>query len=101
MESFTRLKGIAAPLLRANIDTHLQLPARGSWYGLFVPRKTPAEVVAKIEKLVMALANDSPAAAVIRGLGAEPVFGSSRDFAVAIHEEDAFLAGLVKQYPLK
>jgi len=82
-------------------EAGLQLPPRGSWYGLFLPRKTAAEIVAKTERLVMALANDSAAAAVMRGLGAEPVFGSSRDFANAIQEEDAFLEGLVKQYSLK
>ncbi len=81
-------------------EAGLSLPPRGSWYGLFVPRHTPQAIVAKIEKLIVALADDRAAASVLRGLGAEPVFGTSRDFAVAIREEDAFLEDLVKQYSL-
>lgn len=37
---------------------------------------------------------------VIADLGEETVFGASRDFSVAIQEEDAFLESLVKQYSL-
>lgn len=81
-------------------EAGLDVPTRGSWYGLFLPLKTPPEVLAKVEKLVTALAADRAAADVIRSLGAEPVFGSSRDFAAAVREEAVFLEGLARQYPL-
>ena len=35
------------------------------------------------------------------GPGGEPVFGSQRDFAKVVGEEEAFLASLVKQFPLE
>ena len=81
-------------------EAGLNVPPRGSWYGLFLPVRTPPEVVAKVEKLVTALAADRAAGDVIRSIGAEPVFGSSRDFATAVREEAVFLDGLVKQYSL-
>jgi tripartite-type tricarboxylate transporter receptor subunit TctC len=82
-------------------EVGLQVPARGSWYGLFVPRNTPPDVIAKVEKLITSLASDPAAQEVIRTLGAEPVFGGSREFSAAIREEEAFLDGLVRQYPLR
>lgn len=82
-------------------EAGLNVPARGSWYGLFVPRNTPPEVIAKIERLMTTMAKEPEAQQVVRTLGAEPVFGGSRDFVSAIAEEEAFLDGLVKQYPLK
>lgn len=82
-------------------EAGLQVPPRGSWYGLFVPVNTPPEVVAKIEKLVTALAADPAAQEAMRNIGAEPVFGPSREFAAGIREEAAFLDALVQQYPLK
>lgn len=81
-------------------EAGLQVPPRGSWYGLFVPRTTPADVVAKIEKEVMSLSADKSANEIVRALGAEPVFGSSKDFSGGIREEQAFLDDMVKQYPL-
>jgi tripartite-type tricarboxylate transporter receptor subunit TctC len=82
-------------------EAGLQVPARGSWYGLFVPAKTPPEVIAKIEKVVTALAADPAAQEVMRNIGAEPVFGPSREFAAGIKEDAAFLDSLLQQYPLK
>lgn len=81
-------------------EAGLQVPARGSWYGLFVPRQTPPEIVAKIEKAAMTLAGDSHAQDVMHAMGAEAVFGSSRDFAAGVKEEEVFLDGLLQQYPL-
>lgn len=81
-------------------EAGLNVPPRGSWYGLFVPKGTPADVVAKIDQVLTPLAHDATAAAVVRGLGAEPVFGGSREFAAGVAEENAFLADLVKEYPL-
>ena len=37
----------------------------------------------------------------VRALGAEPVFGGSREFAEAIRDDEAFLDELIKQYPIK
>jgi tripartite-type tricarboxylate transporter receptor subunit TctC len=90
-----------APEVPTFREAGLNVPARGSWYGLFVPRQTPPEVIARIEQVLKSLANDPEAQQIVQGLGAEPVFGSSREFAAAIKDEEVFLDGLVKQYPLK
>lgn len=82
-------------------EAGLNVPARGSWYGLFVPRNTPPAVVAAIEKATMALAGDKEAGSAIRALGAEPVFGTSREFSKSVAEEQVFLDDMVKQYSLK
>lgn len=82
-------------------EAGLQFPVRGAWYGLFVPRRTPPEVVAKIEKLVTGMQSDPAAAAAIRVMGAEPVFGTAQDFAAAMQDDEQFLESLVKQYPLR
>ena len=81
-------------------EAGLNVPARGSWYGLFVPRKTPPEVVARIETMLKGLAADPEARQVVQALGAEPVFGSTRDFAAAVEDEQKFLDGLIRQFPL-
>ncbi len=82
-------------------EAGLNVPVRGSWYGLFVPRNTPPAVVTTIEKATMALAKDPEAAKVIRALGAEPVFGNSQEFSRSVAEEQVFLDDMVKQYSLK
>lgn len=82
-------------------EAGLNVPPRGSWYGLFVPRNTPAEVIARIEQVLKSMANDAEAQQIVRNMGAEPVFGGSREFGSAIKDEEVFLDGLVKQYPLK
>ncbi|MDN8614986.1 Bug family tripartite tricarboxylate transporter substrate binding protein [Variovorax ginsengisoli] len=81
-------------------EAGLNVPARGSWYGLFVPRKTPPEVVARIETMLKGLAADPEARQVVQALGAEPVFGSTRDFVAAVEDEQKFLDGLIRQFPL-
>lgn len=81
-------------------EAGLQIPPRGSWYGLFVPARTPADVVARIEKVAMSMAQEKAMTDGIRALGAEPVFGSSQEFSTGIREEQAFLDDMVRQYPL-
>jgi tripartite-type tricarboxylate transporter receptor subunit TctC len=81
-------------------EAGLDVPPRGSWYGLFVPKGTPADVVARIEKLVTSLAHDPVATELMHALGAEPVFGSSDEFARGVRDESEFLDALVKQYSL-
>ena len=43
---------------------------------------------------------DPEASQVVQALGAEPVFGSTRDFAAAVEDEQKFLDGLIRQFPL-
>ena len=90
-----------APTVPTLREAGLNLPPRQSWYGLFVPKKTPPEVIARIEQVIAAMANEKASLDGMRNLGAEPVYGNARDFAAALQEEDQFLDTLVAQYPLK
>lgn len=82
-------------------EAGIQMPVRGSWYGLFAPRGTPADAIARIEKGVMTAAGDKWVRQSVEALGGEPVFGSQRDFATIVRDEEAYLASLVKQFPLE
>ena len=37
----------------------------------------------------------------VEALGGEPVFGSNRDFATVVRDEETYLAFLVKRFPLE
>ena len=82
-------------------EAGIQMPVRGSWYGLFAPRKVPEDVLARIEKAVLTAATDKAARQSVDALGGEPVFGPQRDFATVFRDEEAFLASLIRQYPLE
>ena len=82
-------------------EAGIQMPARGSWYGLFAPRGTPPDAIARIEKGVMTAATDKWVRQSVEALGGEPVFGTQRDFAAIVREEETYLAALVKQFPLE
>lgn len=82
-------------------EAGIQMPVRGSWYGLFAPRKTPEDIVAKIEKGVLTAAGDKAARQSVEALGGEPVFGPQREFAAVFRDEETFLASLIKQFPLE
>ena len=82
-------------------EAGIPMPVRGSWYGLFAPRGTPPDAITRIEKGVMTAAGDKWVRQSVEALGGEPVFGSQRDFAKVVSEEEAFLASLVKQFPLE
>ena len=93
-------RSIEAPEVPTFREAGLNVPPRGSWYGLFVPRDTPPDVVSRIEKVAMSMAADPAALKAMRELGAEPVFGSAKDFATGVKEEQVFLDEMVRQYPL-
>jgi hypothetical protein len=51
--------------------------------------------------VIAAMSAEKTATDGMRSLGAEPVFGTAKEFAAALQEEDLFLDGLVAQYQLK
>lgn len=67
-----------------------------SWFGLWVPVGTPAGVVAKINKDVVAVLKDPQVDAQLRGLGAIPHPESSAEFAAFIHAEGKRWADVVR-----
>jgi tripartite-type tricarboxylate transporter receptor subunit TctC len=60
-----------------------------SWFTIAAPAKTPADVIAKVNKSVNTYMADKEMIAKMRKLGADPVGGSPDDMAKLIAEENA------------
>jgi tripartite-type tricarboxylate transporter receptor subunit TctC len=58
-----------------------------SWFGIGVPRNTPAEIVAKLNAEINAGLADPKLKAHLTGLGSSPLVGSPADFGKLIVEE--------------
>jgi tripartite-type tricarboxylate transporter receptor subunit TctC len=52
----------------------------GQWYGVGVPKETPAEIVGKLNKEINAALNDPKMQARLADLGGIPLFGSPPRF---------------------
>jgi len=66
------------------------------WFGLFVPRGTPAERLARLEAETLAAVRDQAVASRIVASGSMPRASSSADFAAFIAEEVRRLGDLVR-----
>jgi tripartite-type tricarboxylate transporter receptor subunit TctC len=58
-----------------------------NWYGLGVPKATPAEIVSKLNKEVNAALEDPKMAARLADLGGTPLLGSPVELGKLIAEE--------------
>lgn len=67
-----------------------------SWFGLFVPAGTPADVVERLNKAAVHAVNTPEVVATLRGVGAEPVGSSAADFRVFFESEIDKWAEVVK-----
>ena len=59
-----------------------------SWFTIAAPAKTPAEIIARVNKSVNAYMTDKDMIARMRKLGADPVGGSPEDMAKLMAEEN-------------
>jgi tripartite-type tricarboxylate transporter receptor subunit TctC len=57
------------------------------WYGVGVPKNTPAEIVDKLNKEINAALADPKIKARLADLGGTPFLGSSADFGKLIADE--------------
>jgi tripartite-type tricarboxylate transporter receptor subunit TctC len=67
------------------------------WAGMFVPAKTPKEIVDKLYQEAEKALQSPDLKARLATLGAEPLFATSKEFAAQIKEELAANADLVKK----
>ena len=67
-----------------------------SWYGIGVPKDTPAEIVDKLNKEINASLVDSKVKARLTELGSATIGGSPADFGKLIAEETEKWAKVVK-----
>lgn len=66
-----------------------------SWFGLFVPVGTPAPIVAALNQAASDAVRTPEVSATLRGVGAEPVGSSARDFQTFFKSEVAKWADVI------
>jgi tripartite-type tricarboxylate transporter receptor subunit TctC len=67
-----------------------------AWFGLGVPKKTPKDVIATLNKAMNAGLADAKFKAKLIDLGGVPMPGSPEEFSKFIHAENAKWAKVVK-----
>ena len=72
-----------------------------TWYGLFAPKGTPADVKRGIVAALHEAVKDANVKKTIATAGAEPLVNSPAEFEQMIREDGEDLAGLVKKYPFE
>ena len=72
-----------------------------AWYGVGAPRKTPADIIEKLNKAINAALADSKLLSRLADLGATPLVGSPDDFGKFIAEETTKWGNVVKFATIK
>ena len=72
-----------------------------SWFGLFVPRGTPKDIIAKIHRDLATVLKDADVQKRIINLGAEPGTASTEEFEARIKTEMALWATVAKAAGVK
>jgi tripartite-type tricarboxylate transporter receptor subunit TctC len=88
-------RSLAAPELPLIADVLPGFEA-SSWYGLLTPSKTPAPIVAALNKHVVSILLEARTKARLTAGGAEPEGGTPQEFAAHIREEIKKYAEAVK-----
>ena len=100
-----RLRGIATtgpkrsaaiPELPTMIESGFPGFEAGSWYGIFAPAGTPAEIVERIHKEVVKALGNPEMQKQLSAQGAEPIGNSPREFAAFIRAEIAKWAQVIR-----
>ena len=71
------------------------------WFGLFVPRDTPKDIIVKIHRDLATVLMDTDVQKRIIGLGAEPGSASTKEFEARIKTEMALWANVAKVAGIK
>ena len=67
------------------------------WYGFFAPAKTPADIVDKLNKEIVAVMKEPDVAKKFADQGADIVTGSSADFGKLVERELARWSKFIKE----
>lgn len=70
-----------------------------TWYGMMVPKDTPAEAFDAIAKAVRSVSDDATLLESIEANGAEPVFDTPAEFQAEVESELKVLGPLIQKYP--
>ncbi|MBA2961005.1 MULTISPECIES: Bug family tripartite tricarboxylate transporter substrate binding protein [Ramlibacter] len=74
---------------------------RGGWFGFLAPAGTPAGLVDKVSKDIIAIVNDPAMARLMRDQGIEPVGSTPREFSRAIPVEVQQWQRLMTEFKVK
>ncbi|MCU7370091.1 tripartite tricarboxylate transporter substrate binding protein [Paucibacter sp. O1-1] len=72
-----------------------------TWFGLFVPAKTPAAAVTELQNAVAVAMQDSEVQARLNGLGIRPSYLGSAEFGRVLSNDAAFWGALVRESGIK
>ena len=72
-----------------------------TWYGMMVPKDTPAEAFDEIVNAIRSVSNDPTLLESIEANGAEPVFDTPEEFHAEVESELKILGPLIQKYPPK
>ena len=70
---------------------------QGTWFGILAPAHTPKELVAKINKDIVAVLSSPDTKARFADVGAQPIGDTPEQMAARVHKDTAKYAPLVKQ----
>lgn len=97
----TPKRSVALP----DVPTTLEAGFVGSdytfWVGMFVPAKTPADVVVRLHTETLRVLSADAVKDRLRKLGAEPAPMSQREFASLVHSEAGNAASLIRKVGMK
>lgn len=72
-----------------------------SWYGLFVPSKTPKSIVTELQNAVAAALKDPDIQARLNGMGMRPSYLDSAEFGKMLTEDAARWGAIVRESGIK
>ena len=72
-----------------------------TWFGLFVPAKTPSDIVARLSRETVAALQNPQVRDKLANLGVDPLALTPAEFAAHVEQEFAVNAALVKAAGLK
>ena len=71
------------------------------WYGLGAPKRTPVEIIDKLNKEINAALSDPKMKARLADLGGTPLLGSPADFGRLIAEETEKWGNVIRALNIK
>jgi tripartite-type tricarboxylate transporter receptor subunit TctC len=91
----------ALPAVPTTQETGFNDAEYPTWFGLFLPAKTPRDIVDKLHRETLKALQEPKVRDKLATLGVEPMLITSSDFAAHIEKEIAVNAALVKAIGLK
>ena len=105
-----RLKGLGVPAARRSgslpeVPTFIESGLEGfvvdSWTGILAPAKTPAEILARLQKEIAAVLGEPDIRSRYATLGIEPVGNTPEEYAAQVRADFAMWEGVVRKAKIR